>query len=193
MEKLTLSDLLSLEQYHEKRKAIQELMRQYKKDRRLAIGDHATLYFENKKTIQYQIQEMLHAERIFVKEAIQDELDVYNPLIPDGDNWKATFMLEYADPEIRKQQLKKLIGIEDRLWVQVGASHKIYAIADEDLERKTDVKTSAVHFVKFQLDSNIIAAVKNKQAIIFGIEHPEYNLQTTVPDNVYLSLLRDLQ
>jgi hypothetical protein len=174
-DKLTRGDLLTLEAYHEKRPEMRREVMAHKANRKVFIGEHAALYFEDRLTIQYQIQEMLRAERIFQAEAIQEELDAYNPLIPDGDNLKATFMVEYADVEERRVALGKLIGIEDRVWVRVGDGAPVYAIADEDLERENDVKTSAVHFLRFQLDAAQVAAAKAGAPLAMGIDHPNYD------------------
>ncbi|MEQ8231104.1 MAG: DUF3501 family protein [Gammaproteobacteria bacterium] len=174
-DKLTRGDLLTLEAYHEKRPEMRREVMAHKANRKVFIGEHAALYFEDRLTIQYQIQEMLRAERIFQAEAIQEELDAYNPLIPDGDNLKATFMVEYADVEERRVALGKLIGIEDKVWVRVGDGAPVYAIADEDLERENDVKTSAVHFLRFQLDAAQVAAAKAGAPLAMGIDHPNYD------------------
>jgi len=149
---------------------------EHKKHRNIHLGDHILLIFEDELTIRYQVQEMLRIEKVFEAEGIQDELDAYNPLIPDGDNWKCTMMIQYGDVEERRLQLGKLIGIEDKIWVQVGDNQKIYAIADEDLERDSEEKTSAVHFMRYQLDDQSIRDAKSGTDIIFGIEHPEYTI-----------------
>ena len=144
----------------------------HKRPRRIALSPNATLYFEDALTIRYQIQEMLRAERIFEAAEIQSELDAYNPLIPDGSNWKATFMFEYADVDERRQALARMAGIEHAIWVQVGAGTRITAIANEDLDRSTDEKTSAVHFLRFELDAASLAAVRAGATIRMGIDHP---------------------
>lgn len=174
MTQLTREDLIPLETYHEQRADFRRQVMAHKARRHVGIGAHATLYFEDRLTIQYQIQEMLRVERIFEAEAINEELGAYNPLIPDGDNWKATFMIEYEDQAERQVALEKLVGIEDRVWVQVGDGERVWAIADEDLERSRESKTSAVHFLRFQLDSQSVAAAKAGAAISIGIEHPAY-------------------
>ena len=173
-DKLTRADLLTLESYHEKRPAMRREVMAHKANRKVLIGEHAALYFEDRLTIQYQIQEMLRAEWIYQAEAIQEELDAYNPLIPDGDNLKATFMVEYPDAEERRVALGALIGIEDRVWVRVGAAAPVYAVADEDLERANEVKTSAVHFLRFQFDAAAVAAIKGGAPLAMGIDHPAY-------------------
>jgi len=175
MKKLTRESLYSLEKYAERRKNFREDVINHKKNRQVKLGDNATLYFEDNKTIQYQIQEMLRIEKIFEASGIQEELDTYNPLIPDGKNWKATFMLEYPDIEQRKIMLSKLIGIEDKIWIQVTGCEKVYAIADEDLERDTEEKTSAVHFMRFEFSDEMISHAKEGSAIAIGVDHPEYS------------------
>lgn len=193
MEKLTRKDLYSLEEYAERRSALRDQVMAHKNNRRVPLGPHATLYFEDRLTIQYQIQEMLRAERIFEAAGVNEELDAYNPLIPDGSNWKATFMLEYADPKERQAALSKLIGIEDRVWARIGVHDPVYAIADEDLERETTEKTSAVHFLRFELTPQMIAAAKAGTAIAMGIDLPVYPYQLDpLPDNIRASLVGDL-
>ena len=194
MSKLTRNDLMSLEQYSQERSAFREKVMQHKKNRQVLIGDNATLYFEDRLTMQYQIQEMLRVERIFEAEGIQEELDAYNPLVPDGSNWKATFMVEYDDPEERKVALQRMVGIEDRVWVQVEGYDKVFAIADEDLERTTQDKTSSVHFMRFELSDAMIAAVKEGARVSMGIDHKNYQYTVDgIDDSVRQSLSRDLQ
>lgn len=171
---LKREDLIPLETYHEQRADFRREVMAHKANRQIAVGPHATLYFEDRLTIQYQIQEMLRVERIFEAEAINEELGAYNPLIPDGDNWKATFMIEYEDAAERQVALTQLVGIEDRVWMQVAGGERVRAIADEDLERSREEKTSAVHFLRFQLDSQSVAAAKAGAAISIGIDHPAY-------------------
>ena len=191
--KLTRDDLWSLEQYAEKRNEFRAQVIEHKKSRQVAIGPNATLYFEDRMVMQYQVQEMLRIERIFEKEAIQEELDAYNPLIPDGSNWKATFMLEYPDVEQRKIELGKLIGIEKRVWVRVGNLEKVYPIANEDLERETEDKTSSVHFLRFELAPEMVTAAKSGAAISMGIDHDAYRYEVDpVADNIRQSLAADL-
>ncbi|MGA7979634.1 MAG: DUF3501 family protein, partial [Chromatiaceae bacterium] len=151
MQHLTRDDLHSLEKYAELRSEFRNRVMAHKKTRQVALGPHITLYFEDRLTMQYQVQEMLRAERIFEAAGIQEELDAYNPLIPDGSNWKATFMVEYEDADERREALSRLIGIEDRVWVRVAGFDKVGAIADEDLEREDETKTSSVHFLRFEL------------------------------------------
>lgn len=189
---LTHEDLYSLEEYAAVRKDFRAKVIEHKKNRRLALGEHAALYFEDKLTMQYQIQEMLRIERIFEPEGIQEELDVYNPLIPDGSNWKATFMMEYPDLEERRAALARLVGIEQKVWMQVEGFDKVRPIANEDLDRSTPDKTASVHFLRFELTPAMIAAVKAGATIRAGIDHPEYRVETVVPENVRASLAADL-
>jgi hypothetical protein len=193
MSHLSREDLYSLEEYSEIRPEFRAKVMEHKKSRRLEIGENATLYFEDELTMKYQIQEMLRIEKIFESEGINEELDAYNPLIPDGTNWKATFMMEYPDIEERKAALAQLIGIEDKTWVQVEGFDKVYAIADEDLERDSEEKTSSVHFMRFELTGEMIAAAKGGAAISAGIDHPNYNHSVDpIPDNIRSSLINDL-
>ena len=193
MSHLSREDLYSLEEYSEIRPEFRAKVMEHKKSRRLEIGENATLYFEDELTMKYQIQEMLRIEKIFESEGINEELEAYNPLIPDGTNWKATFMMEYPDIEERKAALAQLIGIEDKTWVQVEGFDKVYAIADEDLERDSEEKTSSVHFMRFELTGEMIAAAKGGAAISAGIDHPNYNQSVDpIPDNIRSSLINDL-
>jgi hypothetical protein len=194
MAKLTRDKLMSLEDYAKARNAIRAEVMAHKKDRNIALGDHVTLIFEDEMTIRYQVQEMLRAEKVFEEAGIQDELDAYNPLIPDGSNWKATMMIEYEDIDERRRMLAKLVGLEDRVWVQVAGYEQVYAIADEDLERSTEEKTSAVHFLRLELTPEMSRALKQGAGLSMGVDHPAY--QTTldpVPAEIRSSLLRDLQ
>ena len=193
MAHLEKKDLFSLEKYSEIRLAFRDKIIQHKKNRRLALYPHAALYFEDTLTMQYQVQEMLRIEKIFDASGIQEELDVYNPLIPDGTNWKATFMIEYNDINKRKSALTKLIGIEKSIWVQIDDSDKIYAIANEDLNRETEDKTSAVHFVRFELTRNMCANAKVGLPITFGIDHPFFKTEVIVPSEIQSSLINDLK
>ncbi|MCG7897194.1 MAG: DUF3501 family protein [Candidatus Thiodiazotropha lotti] len=193
MTQLSHEDLYSLEEYSRIRQEFRTRVIDHKKSRRLPIGPHAALYFEDELTMQYQIQEMLRIERIFEHDGIQDELDVYNPLIPDGTNWKATFMMEYDDVEERKQALAKLIGIENAIWFAVEGHEKIRPIANEDLERTTEDKTSAVHFIRFELTAAMIESLKNGAKLSAGIDHAEYNYTIDGLDSaVKNSLISDL-
>jgi hypothetical protein len=193
MSKLTREDLFSLEQYAEARPEFRARVMAHKRNRQLPIGPNATLYFEDRLTMQYQIQEMLRAERIFEAAGIQEELDAYNPLIPDGSNWKATLMVELPDIEERKVRLAELIGIEQRVWMQVADFDRVYAIADEDLDRETEEKTSSVHFLRFELTPEMVAAVKAGAAVSAGIDHARYSFTArSLPDNLGRSLAGDL-
>jgi hypothetical protein len=193
MTKLSHEDLYGLEEYARIRPEFRAKVMQHKVNRRVPIGDHATLYFEDELTMKYQVQEMLRLERIFEPEIIQEELDVYNPLIPDGSNWKATFMVEYEDENERKLALSKLIGIESRLWIQVDGFDKVYPIANEDLDRETEDKTSSVHFVRFELSPEMVTAAKSGSSVSMGIEHDAYNHYVeNIPAEVKQSLIADL-
>ncbi len=177
MNKLAVADLLSLEEYHRSRDAFRARVIAHKKRRQLPIGPNATLYFEDRLTIQYQIQEMLRIERIFEAEGINEELSAYNPLIPDGTNLKATFMLEFPDEDVRRDALARLVGIEDRIWLQVADTERCFAIADEDLERSTADKTSAVHFMRFEFPMAARSALLAGADLAAGSDHPEYDYQ----------------
>jgi hypothetical protein len=193
MQTLTRENLMSLEQYAKARPAFRAEVLAHKRNRQVPIGPNATLYFEDRLTMQYQVQEMLRIERVFEAEGIEDELAAYNPLIPDGNNWKATFMVEYSDIEERRVALMQMVGIEHRVWVQVAGCERVYAIADEDLERATEDKTSSVHFLRFELTPAMVAAARQGAAIGMGIEHDVYNHTVSqVPENVRRSLAADL-
>jgi hypothetical protein len=189
---LTHADLYSLEQYARLRPEFRAKVIAHKKNRLVALGPNATLHFEDRLTMQYQVQEMLRLERMFEPELIQEELDVYNPLIPDGTNWKATFMVEYPNEEERRMQLARLIGIEKAVWVQVADFARVTPIANEDLDRETEDKTSSVHFLRFELTAPMIAALKNGAALTMGIDHPAYQASVTPSPAVRQSLLEDL-
>ena len=192
MEKLTRKDLYSLEKYAEIRPEFRTGVIEHKKNRNVPIGPHATLYFEDRQTIQYQIQEMLRIERIFEGDGIQEELDVYNPLIPDGTNLKATFMIEYGDPADRKQALAKMIGIERSVQIKVDGFDPVTPIANEDLERETEEKTSSVHFLRFEFTPEMIDAAKKGAAITMAIDHSAYRYQTEVlPEATRAALVKD--
>ena len=194
MSKLTRQELMSMEQYAEQRPAFRQKVIAHKKNRQVSVSPHTTLYFEDRLTIQYQVQEMLRIERIFEAAGIEEELGAYNALVPDGSNFKATFMIEYEDENERKEALQKLIGIEDRVWVQVSGFEKVWAIADEDLDRENEVKTSAVHFLRFELDEDMVAAAIQGAAINIGIDHPncQYRVEP-VAQNIRDSLVGDLR
>lgn len=193
MATLTREDLWSLEQYAEERTAFRAQVMEHKKRRQLPLGEHARLYFEDALTIKYQIQEMLRIERVFEPAAITEELDAYNPLIPDGSNWKATFMIEYPDPAERAQRLAEMIGIEDKIWLQVGDTERVYPIADEDLDRSTADKTSSVHFLRFELSAEAVRAAHAGAEVRAGINHPAYAIESlTVPAPVRDALVADL-
>lgn len=193
MKKLTREDLYSLEEYSDIRAEFRAKVLAHKKNRIVAIGDHAALYFEDRLTMRYQIQEMLRVERIFESAGIQEELEAYNPLIPDGRNFKATFMIEYADVEERRKALGKLIDIEDKVWVSVDNIDRLYAVADEDMERETRDKTSSVHFLRFELTDGMLEAIRYGDGFGFGIDHPEYTKANyPLPKEIQKSLAADL-
>jgi hypothetical protein len=176
MPQIRRDSLMTLEAYARARTEFRARVMEHKKSRTLHLGDNVTLIFEDELTIRYQVQEMLRAERIFEEAGIQDELDAYNPLIPDGTNWKATMMIEYPDLDERRRMLARLIGIEDKVWVKVEGHPRVYSIADEDLERETESKTSSVHFLRFELDPSMTQALKRGARLAAGIDHPEYNV-----------------
>jgi len=193
LRKIARDSLLSLEAYARQRQEFRARVMAHKRDRAVHLGAHVTLAFEDELTIRYQIQEMLRIERTFEEQGIRDELDAYNPLIPDGRNLKATMMIEYPDAEERKEALSKLKGIEDRVWIQVGGCARIYAIADEDLERENAEKTSAVHFVRFELDDTMALSLKGGAGLAFGVDHPNYQAEVgAVAAGVRASLIHDL-
>jgi hypothetical protein len=184
---------MPLEAYAKARPEFRAKVMAHKKDRALHLGSNVTLIFEDELTIRYQIQEMLRAERIFEDEGINDELDAYNPLVPDGSNWKATMMIEYPDENERRAWLARLIGIEDRVWVQVAGCERVHAIADEDLERENAEKTSSVHFMRFELTPVMVAALRGGAALAAGVDHPNYSVTVDrVPEATRASLLADL-
>ena len=176
MSALTRSDLWSLEEYAERRPAFRSKVMEHKKNRQLPLGDSARLYFEDELTIHYQIQEMLRIEKVFEADGINEELEAYNPLIPDGHNWKATFMIEIDDPVERADKLAQMIGIENKVWLQVAGCDRVYPIADEDMDRDNEHKTSSVHFLRFELSPSMITAAHRGSAISAGVEHDAYNL-----------------
>lgn len=193
MGKITRESLMTLEAYSSARTEFRNKVLAHKKHRTIAIGPNVTLVFEDELTMRYQIQEMLRAERIFEAEGIQDELDAYNPLVPDGANWKATMLIEYPEVEERRRMLARLIGVEDRVWVRVEGSSAVYAIADEDLERENDEKTSSVHFLRFDLAPEMIARLRAGAMLSIGIDHPDYqHTIAEVDDATRSSLAADL-
>lgn len=193
MQKLTREDLMGLEQYAEERATFRDRVMAHKKNRRLDLGTNAALYFEDRLTMQYQVQEMLRIERIFEADGINEELEAYNPLIPDGSNWKATFMIEFPDAVERQEMLEQLVGIENRVYVQVVDFDRVYAISDEDLERADEHKTSAVHFMRFEFPPEQSAALRSGASLIAGIDHENYSVEIRpVADNIRESLVIDL-
>tara|TARA_B100001063_G_scaffold127766_1_gene119411 strand:- start:4523 stop:5104 length:582 start_codon:yes stop_codon:yes gene_type:complete len=189
--KLKIENLLSLEDYDNQREEIKKDLIEHKKNRTVSIGEHIILLFENYSTIKYQVQEMLRIEKIFNKKEIQEEIDAYNPLIPDGDNLKATMLIMYPDVDERKVMLSKLHDVENHIWISCG-SKKITAFADEDLERSTDNKTSAVHFLRFQLDQDDMTAFLSNKEICLGVDHIEYKKEIVLGPEIQSSLAKDL-
>ena len=193
MQKLARADLMSLERYAVDRKRLRTEVIAHKLIRNVQVGPNMTWCFEDHVTLRYQVLEMLRVERIFESAGIQDELDAYNPLIPDGKNWKATMLIEYTDPDARRVALGKLTGVEDRCWVQVNEMERLFAIADEDLERTNDEKTSAVHFLRFELSPAMVAAVKGGAPLSVGVDHENYHHSISpIPPAVRDSLRADL-
>ncbi|MDO9225118.1 MAG: DUF3501 family protein [Pseudomonadota bacterium] len=193
MPQLTREDLYSLEKYAEIRSEFRAKVIAHKKNRRVPLGDHAALYFEDALTMQYQVQEMLRIERIFEAKGIQEELDVYNPLVPDGHNWKATFMIEYGDEAERRDALAKLLGVEQAVWMQIDGFDRVHPIANEDLDRSSDDKTASVHFMRFELTPEMVAAAKNGAAIAAGIDHRKLSVSLDpLPENLRAALAADL-
>ena len=192
MPKIERGSLLSLEAYARERNAFRARVIEHKKRRTVALGEHITLIFEDELTIRYQVQEMLRIERIFEDQGVRDELEAYNPLVPDGSNLKATMMIEYPDVEERKRALSRLKGIEDRVWVQAGEGARSYAIADEDLERENAQKTSAVHFLRFEFDTAARQALAAGASLTIGVDHPQYQARVTVAPEVRAALAADL-
>jgi len=194
MPHITVDGLMTLEAYAKARKGFRAKVMAHKKDRTVHLGDHLTLIFEDELTVRYQVQEMLRVERIFEEEGIRDELDTYNPLIPDGSNWKATMLVEYPDVDERHAMLAQLKGIEDKVWVQVAGCDRVYAIADEDLERENEEKTSAVHFLRFELAPQMASALAGGAALAMGVDHPVYAVtMESVGSAVRTSLMQDLR
>ena len=193
MLKLTESELLSLERYAREHPQFRARVMAHKKSRQVNVGPNTMWLFEDRLTVQYQVQEMLRTERIFEAEGIAEELAAYNPLIPDGRNWKVTLLIEFADPEIRRVQLERLRGVEDRCWVQVAGFDRLYAIADEDMERENETKTSAVHFLRFEVDEPMVAGLRAGGALAVGVDHPNYKHElVALPENVRSALITDL-
>ena len=192
MPRVERGSLLSLEAYARERNAFRARVIEHKKRRTVPLGDHVTLIFEDELTVRYQIQEMLRIERIFEEAGIDDELEAYNPLVPDGSNLKATMMIEYPDAAERQRSLARLKGIEDRAWVQVEGGARVYAIADEDLERENEEKTSAVHFLRFELDAAMRKALRDGVQLRVGVDHPQYQAQVATPPAVRDALAGDL-
>ena len=192
MAQITRDSLMTLEAYSRARSEFRARVMAHKKHRSVALGEHVTLIFEDELTIRYQIQEMLRVERIFEDAGIQSELDAYNPLVPDGANWKATMMIEYPDVAERGRMLAKLIGIEDRVWVAVAGHPRVHAVADEDLDRQNETKTASVHFLRFELEPPMVRALKGGASVAMGVDHPAYGATVTVDAATRESLVNDL-
>ncbi|MCD6733336.1 MAG: DUF3501 family protein [Burkholderiaceae bacterium] len=193
MAKVSRESLMTLEAYAKARPEFRRKVIEHKKNRKVALGEHVTLLFEDELTVRYQIQEMLRIEKIFEEEGIEHELEAYNPLIPDGRNLKATMLIEYEDVDARRRELARLRGVEDRLWVQVAGAPRVYAIADEDLERENEDKTSAVHFVRFELTDAMAAALRGGAALSVGVDHENYRAEANpLPAAVRDALVADL-
>ncbi len=193
MQKLNREDLYSLEKYAEIRSDYRLKVIAHKKLKFVNIGPNATLAFEDRFTMQYQVQEMLRCEKIFERGGIEEELAAYNPLIPDGSNWKATFMIEFADEDKRQEALTRMIGIEDKVWTQIEGFDRVWAIADEDMERENDTKTSAVHFLRFELSPEMVSAVKSGRSVGLGIDHEACSHTVfPLPEPLRLALSKDL-
>jgi len=193
VKKLTRADLMSLEQYADQRARLRSEVIAHKQMRNVQVGPNMTWCFEDFTTIRYQVLEMLRTERIFEKDGIQSELDAYSPLIPEGSNWKVTLLLEYPDPEVRRAALEKLLGVEDRCWIRVSEMERVFAIADEDMPRENDEKTSAVHFLRFELSPSMVAAMKSGASLSIGVDHDEYrHSQSPLPPPVRDALGGDL-
>ncbi len=192
MPRIDRASLMTLETYARERPQFRAEVIAHKKHRTVHLGEHVTLVFEDELTIRYQVQEMLRIERIFEEEGIQEELAAYNPLVPDGRNLKATMMIEYPDPDERARRLAELIGIEDRVWIQVDQHDQVWAVADEDLERENEQKTSAVHFLRFELDEAMVQALKKGAGLAIGVDHPRYAAAVEAPPAVREALAKDL-
>jgi hypothetical protein len=192
MPRIDRASLMTLEAYGRERPQFRARVMAHKKNRTVQLGAHLTLIFEDELTIRYQVQEMLRAERIFEEEGIQGELDTYNPLVPDGRNLKATLMLEYPDPEERSKRLRELIGVEDKVWIRVEGHERVWAIADEDLERENEHKTSSVHFLRFELSEDMARALKNGAGLAIGVDHGGYTATLETESAVRNALMKDL-
>jgi hypothetical protein len=189
---ISRDNIMTLEAYSKYRKDHKPVIMAHRRLRSVALGEHMTMQFESELTIRYQIQEILRVEKQFEEQGILDEIEAYAPLVPDGSNWKATMMIEYTDVEERKIALTKLIGIEDRVYIEVEGLKRVYAISDEDLERETDTKTSAVHFCRFEFNEAVKKAIKYGATVKLGCDHPNYNISTVIPLHQLESLREDL-
>ena len=192
MPRIDRASLMTLEAYARERPQFRARVMAHKKNRTVRLGDHLTLIFEDELTLRYQVQEMLRVERIFEEQGIREELEAYNPLVPDGHNLKATLMLEYPEPEERSRRLEELIGIEDKVWIQVEGHERVWAVADEDLERENEQKTSSVHFLRLELTEAMAGALKNGAGLAIGVAHPRYTAKLEAPPAVRNALVKDL-
>ena len=190
---ITPENLMSLEAYTKYRKANREQIMAHRQLRSVHLGEHVNMQFESETTVRYQIQEMLRIEKVFEEEGILQEIEAYAPLVPDGGNWKATMMIEYPDENERRRELARLIGVEDRMFVEVEGQPRVYAIADEDLERENETKTSAVHFVRFELSQEMAAALKYGVTLSMGVDHPNYAASTDISSATRAALVADLK
>ena len=189
---ITKDNLMTLEAYSKYRKEHKTAIIAHRRLRSVVLGEHINMQFESEMTIRYQIQEMLRVEKIFEEDAIQDEIDTYAPLVPNGNNWKATMLIEYSDVEARRVALSKLINVEDKMYIEVAGYPKAYAIADEDLDRENDEKTSAVHFVRFQFSPSMVTAIKSGISVKLGCDHPNYKMDAIIPEAALEALKLDL-
>ena len=192
MKPLKRSDLMSLETYTEQREAFRKRVLEHKKNRRVDVGPNFTLYFEDRLTIQYQVQEMLRIEKTFTAAGIEEELEAYNPLVPDGANFKATAMLEFEDVAVRRKALAELVGMEHQVWLRVDGHEQVIAISNEDMDRSTEEKTAAVHFMRFELNPAMIVSLKRGAGLTFGSDHPAYRHQASVNSQTLAALVSDL-
>jgi len=192
MPQIQRSSLMTLEAYARERPQFRARVMAHKKNRTVSLGDHITLIFEDELTVRYQVQEMLRVERIFEAQGIEDELAAYNPLVPDGRNLKATMMLEFPDPDVRRKWLADLMGVEDKVWIEVAGHERVWAVADEDLERENEHKTSSVHFLRFELTERMAQTLKKGAGLTIGVDHPRYAAKLETPPAVRDALARDL-
>jgi len=192
VDKLEQDDLYALEAYEKHRSEFRARVLEHKQHRRLQLGDNMIMIIEDRLTMQYQVQEMLRIEKISTEAGVLEELGAYNPLIPDGSNWKATMMIEYPELDERRVALEQLPGIEDRVWVGIDGVQRVMGVADEDLDRSTDIETSAVHFLRFELPAQAVQALKGGASLLVGVDHPQYQCEQEVAEETRESLIADL-